>query len=58
MPVTEVLETVMLLLGGLGAFLAGMEIMSESMSRLAHGGLRRMLNKTALRASGSAPPSR
>ena len=47
MPVTEVLETVMLLLGGLGAFLAGMEIMSESMSRLAHGGLRRMLNKTA-----------
>ena len=47
MPVIEVLETIMLLLGGLGAFLAGMEIMSESMSRLAHGELRRMLNKTA-----------
>ena len=39
MPVTEVLETVMLLLGGLGAFLAGMEIMSESMSRLAPRGI-------------------
>ena len=45
--VFKILETVMLFLGGLGAFLAGMEIMSESMSRLAHGGLRRMLNKTA-----------
>ena len=43
----EIIETIMLLLGGLGAFLAGMEIMSDSMSRLAHGELRRMLNKTA-----------
>lgn len=35
------------MLGGMGCFLVGMEIMSESMSRLAHGGLRNMLNKTA-----------
>lgn len=31
----------------MGAFLVGMEIMSDSMSRLAHGGLKKMLNKTA-----------
>lgn len=35
------------MLGGMGCFLVGMEIMSESMSRLAHGGLKKMLNKTA-----------
>ena len=43
----EYLYLILQLLGGLGAFLAGMEIMSDSMSRLAHGGLKRMLNKTA-----------
>ena len=43
----EVGYLVLQLLGGLGAFLIGMEMMSESMSRLAHGKLRTMLNKTA-----------
>lgn len=43
----EVVYLVLQLLGGLGAFLIGMEMMSESMSRLAHGKLRTMLNKTA-----------
>ncbi len=33
--------------GGVGALLIGMNMMSESMSRLAHGKLRNMLNKTA-----------
>ena len=35
------------LCGGLGAFLIGMNMMSDSMSRLAHGRLKSMLNKTA-----------
>ncbi len=35
------------LFGGLGVFLVGMEMMSNSMSRLAHGKLKNMLNKTA-----------
>lgn len=43
----EVLELILQLLGGLGAFLIGMEMMSDSMSRLAHGRLRSMLNKAA-----------
>ena len=43
----EYVYLILQMLGGLGAFLAGMEIMSDSMSRLAHGGLKRMLNRTA-----------
>ena len=43
----EVVYLILQLLGGLGAFLIGMEMMSDSMSRLAHGRLRTMLNKTA-----------
>ena len=43
----EAVYLVLQLLGGLGAFLIGMNMMSESMSRLAHGRLRTMLNKTA-----------
>ena len=43
----EVVYLVLQLLGGLGAFLIGMNMMSESMSRLAHGKLKAMLNKTA-----------
>ena len=35
------------LLGGLGVALVGMNLMSESMSKLAHGKMRNMLNKTA-----------
>ena len=43
----EVVYLILQLLGGLGAFLIGMEMMSDSMSRLAHGRLKSMLNKTA-----------
>ncbi len=43
----EYVYLVLQMLGGMGCFLIGMEIMSESMSRLAHGGLKKLLNKTA-----------
>lgn len=43
----EHLYLVLELCGGLGAFLIGMNMMSDSMSRLAHGRLKSMLNKTA-----------
>ncbi len=36
-----------MLFGGTGALLIGMNMMSDSMSRLAHGKLKNMLNKTA-----------
>ncbi len=40
-------EIILALFGGLGVFLAGMEMMSNSMSRLAHGKMKNLLNKTA-----------
>lgn len=40
-------EVVMKLLGGMGAFLLGMHLLSEHLTRLAHGKLRTMLNKTS-----------
>lgn len=43
----EYVYLILELCGGLGAFLIGMEMMSDSMSRLAHGRLKSMLNKTA-----------
>ena len=43
----EYVYLILSLLGGLGAFLIGMNMMSDSMSRLAHGKLKTMLNKTA-----------
>lgn len=43
----DILNMCLQLLGGLGAFLVGVNMMSESMSRLAHGGLKNMLNRTA-----------
>lgn len=43
----EYVYLILELCGGLGAFLIGMEMMSDSMSRLAHGRLRSMLNKAA-----------
>lgn len=43
----EVVYLILQLLGGLGAFLVGMNMMSDSMSRLAHGKLKSMLNKAA-----------
>ena len=43
----EYVDLILELCGGLGAFLIGMNMMSDSMSRLAHGRLKSMLNKTA-----------
>lgn len=43
----DYVEIVMKILGGLGAFLLGMNGLSENMTRLAHGKLRSMLNKTS-----------
>lgn len=41
----EYVYLIMKVLGGLGAFLLGMNLLSDNMSRLAHGKLRHMLNK-------------
>ncbi len=43
----DVVKIIMQILGGMGAFLVGMKILSENMTRLAHGKLQRMLNKTS-----------
>ncbi len=43
----EIIEIVMKILGGMGAFLIGMTSLSDNMTRLAHGKLRSMLNKTS-----------
>ncbi len=43
----DIVGIVMQILGGMGAFLMGMKILSENMTRLAHGKLKTMLNKTA-----------
>ena len=43
----SVITIIMQILGGMGAFLIGMKILSENMTRLAHGKLRSMLNKTS-----------
>ncbi len=42
----DIVHLLLALLGGLGVFLIGMNMMSESMSHLSHGKLRTMLNKT------------
>ena len=47
MSVMDIIEIVMRILGGMGAFLIGMKILSENMMRLAHTRLKSMLNKTA-----------
>jgi len=43
----DIFEIVMKIFGGLGAFLIGMSSLSDNMTRLAHGKLRGMLNKTS-----------
>ncbi len=43
----EIVKIVMQILGGMGTFLVGMKILSENMTKLAHGKLQQMLNKTA-----------
>ena len=36
----DIVNLILQMLGGMGCFLVGMELMSENMSRLAHGGLK------------------
>ena len=43
----DIVNLILQMLGGMVCFLVGMELMSENMSRLAHGGLKSLLNKTA-----------
>ncbi len=43
----EIAAVVLLLLGGLGVLMVGMNMMSDNMSKLAHGKLAKLLNKTA-----------
>ena len=47
MGVMDYVEIAMKILGGLGAFLLGMNGLSENMTKLAHGKLYSMLNKTS-----------
>lgn len=47
MGVMDYIEIVMKIFGGMGAFLMGMTSLSDNMTRLAHGKLRTMLNKTS-----------
>ncbi len=43
----DIVKIVMQILGGMGTFLVGMKVLSENMTRLAHGKLQHMLNRTA-----------
>lgn len=43
----EIIKIIMQVLGGMGTFLVGMRILSENMTKIAHGKLQSMLNKTA-----------
>ncbi len=43
----DIIKIILQILGGMGAFLIGMKLLSENMTKLAHGKLRKMLNKTA-----------
>lgn len=43
----EIATIIFEILGGMGTFLIGMKLLSENMTKLAHGKLQKMLNKTA-----------
>lgn len=43
----DIVKIIMQILGGMGTFLVGMKLLSENMSKLAHGKLKSMLNRTA-----------
>ncbi len=43
----DIVKIVMQILGGMGTFLVGMKILSENMTKIAHGRLRKMLSRTA-----------
>jgi len=47
MGVMDYIEIAMMILGGMGALLVGMKILSENLTKLAHNKLQAMLNKTA-----------
>ena len=42
----DIVKIVMQIFGGMGTFLIGMKMLSDNMTRLAHGKLQRMLNRT------------
>ena len=48
----DIVKIVMQILGGMGTFLVGMKILSENMTRLAHGKLRSMLASLPPRKHG------
>ncbi len=43
----DIVKIVMQIFGGMGTFLVGMKFLSDNMTRLAHGKLQKMLNRTA-----------
>ncbi len=43
----DIIKIVMQIFGGMGTFLVGMKLLSENMTRLAHGKLKSMLGRTA-----------
>ncbi len=43
----DIVKIIMQILGGMGAFLVGMKLLSENMTKIAHGRLSKMLSKTA-----------
>ncbi len=43
----DIVKIVMQILGGMGTFLVGMKLLSDNMTRLAHGKLKKMLDRTA-----------
>ena len=47
MSVMDYIEIVMMILGGMGALLIGMKLLSENLTKLAHNQLQTLLNKTA-----------
>ncbi len=43
----EIVKIILQIFGGMGTFLVGMKMLSENMTKLAHGKLQKMLNRTA-----------
>ncbi len=43
----DIVKIILQIFGGMGTFLVGMKMLSENMTKLAHGKLRKMLSKTA-----------
>ncbi len=43
----DIIKIILQILGGMGTFLIGMKLLSENMTKLAHGRLKKMLSRTA-----------